>query len=209
MVTALVCDEPAESAEIADRLGRFVAGRVTLDGVPLATLPLDTVRRRVVVSDTTSTLFSGLLREELDIAGGGDTAVLTRAIHTASAQDALEALPDGIDTRVEERGRSFSGGQRQRLVLARALVTDPEGLVLVEPTSAVDAHTEARIAERLRAARAGRTTVVVTASPLLLDRVDTVSFVSGGRVVASGTHRELLASVPAYRRTVTRGEEDP
>ena len=207
-VTGLVCDEPAESAAIADRLGRFVPGRVTLDGVPLAALPLDTLRRRVVVSDTTSTLFSGRLREELDIAGGGDTAVLTRAVHTASAQDALEALPDGIDTRVEERGRSFSGGQRQRLVLARALVADPEVLVLVEPTSAVDAHTEARIAERLRAARAERTTVVVTASPLLLDRVDTVSFVSGGRVVASGTHRELLATVPAYRRTVTRGEDE-
>ena len=207
-ITALVCDEPADSAAIADRLGRFVPGEVTLDGVPLAALPLDTVRRRVLVSDTTSTLFSGRLRDELDIAGSGDTAVLTRAVHTASAEDALEALPDGIDTRVEERGRSFSGGQRQRLVLARALVADPEVLVLVEPTSAVDAHTEARIAERLRVARTGRTTVVVTASPLLLDRVDSVAFVSGGRVVASGTHRELLATLPAYRRTVTRGEED-
>ena len=208
LLTALVCEEPAESAAIADRLGRFVPGRVTLGGVPLEALPLDTVRRRVLVSDTTSTLFSGRLREELDIAAGGDTAVLTRAIHTASAQDALEALPDGIDARVEERGRSFSGGQRQRLVLARALVAEPELLVLVEPTSAVDAHTEARIAERLRAARAGRTTVIITASPLLLDRVDTVSFVSGGRVVASGSHRELLATVPAYRGAVTRGEED-
>jgi len=207
-ITALVCEEPADSTVIADRLGRFAPGEVTLDGVPLAALPLDTVRRRVLVSDTASTLFSGRLRDELDLAGSGDTAVLTRAIHTASAEDALEALPDGIDTRVEERGRSFSGGQRQRLVLARALVADPDVLVLVEPTSAVDAHTEARIAERLRGARAGRTTVVVTASPLLLDRVDSVAFVSGGRVVASGCHLELLATVPGYRRTVTRGEED-
>jgi len=207
-LTALVCDEPAESTAIADRLGRFVPGDVTLDGVPLAAMPLDTVRRRVLVSDTASTLFSGRLRDELGLAGDGDTALLTRAIHTASAQDALEALPDGVDTRVEERGRSFSGGQRQRLVLARALVADPAVLVLVEPTSAVDAHTEARIAERLRAARAGRTTVIITASPLLLDRVDCVAFVSGGTVVASGEHRELLATVPAYRRTVTRGEED-
>ncbi|MBA2456361.1 MAG: ABC transporter ATP-binding protein [Nocardioidaceae bacterium] len=209
LITALVSDEPTESAAIADRLGRFIPGEVTLDGVSLADLSLDTLRRRVVVSDTASTLFSGRLREELDLSGHhGDTAVLTRAIHTASAQDALEALPDGIDARVEERGRSFSGGQRQRLVLARALVADPEVLVLVEPTSAVDAHTEARIAERLREHRAGRTTVVVTGSPLLLDRVDTVTFVSGGRVVAEGSHRELLATVPAYRWIVTRGEED-
>ena len=207
-ITALVCDEPADSAAIADRLGRFVPGDVELDGVPLADMSVDTVRRRVMVSDTASTLFSGTLRDELDMTDSGDTAVLTRAIHTASAQDALEALPDGIDARVEERGRSFSGGQRQRLVLARALVANPEVLILVEPTSAVDAHTEARIAERLRDHRAGRTTVVVTGSPLLLDRVDIVAFVASGRVVAEGSHRELLATVPAYRWTVTRGEED-
>jgi ABC-type multidrug transport system fused ATPase/permease subunit len=118
------------------------------------------------------------------------------------------ALPDGLSSRVEERGRTFSGGQRQRLVLARALVADPDVLVLVEPTSAVDAHTEARIAERLHEARAGRTTVVVTASPLVLDRADQVAFVADGHVAAVGTHRELLAAAPAYRRTVTRGEED-
>ncbi len=208
LVTALVSADPAESAAIADRLGRFSPGQVSLGGLPLADLAVDTVRRRVLVSDTASTLFSGRLRDELDVAGTGNTALLDRAMHTASAQDALEALPDGIDARVEERGRSFSGGQRQRLVLARALIADPDVLVLVEPTSAVDAHTEARIAERLRDQRAGRTTVVITVSPLLLDQVDTVMFVSGGRVVADGTHRELLATVPAYRWTVTRGEED-
>ena len=108
---------------------------------------------------------------------------------------------------MEERGRSFSGGQRQRLVLARTLVADPEVLVLVEPTSAVDAHTEARIAERLRGHRAGRTTVVMTSSPLLLDRADKVVFIHQGRAVAAGTHRQLLDD-PRYRRVVTRGEED-
>ncbi len=103
-----------------------------------------------------------------------------------------------------ERGRSFSGGQRQRLVLARALALDPEVLVLVEPTSAVDAHTEARIAARLREHRAGRTTVVTSTSPLLLDAVDEVAFLVDGAVVATGSHTELLATVPAYRRVVTR-----
>ena len=95
-----------------------------------------------------------------------------------------------------ERGRTFSGGQRQRLVLARALALDPEVLVLVEPTSAVDAHTEARIAQRLRGHRAGRTTVVTTSSPLLLERVDAVAFLVGGRVVATGTHAELMRARP-------------
>ncbi len=95
----------------------------------------------------------------------------------------------GLDTEVTERGRSFSGGQRQRLVLARALAADPEVLVLVEPTSAVDAHTEARIAARLRDHRAGRTTVVTTVSPLLLDAVDEVAFLVDGRVVATGHPR--------------------
>lgn len=206
-LTALVSDEPAETARIADRLGRFAPGQVTLGGVPLTELPTEVIRRRILVSDPASTLFSGTLRDELTL-GDRDEPAVARAIDAASADDVLVALPDGLASRVEERGRTFSGGQRQRMVLARALVADPDVLVLVEPTSAVDAHTEARIAERLRDVRAGRTTVVVTASPLMLDRVDRVAFVADGRVVAVGAHRELLAAVPAYRHTVTRGEEE-
>ncbi|MCB0896943.1 MAG: ATP-binding cassette domain-containing protein, partial [Nocardioidaceae bacterium] len=121
--------------------------------------------------------------------------------------DVLDALPDGLDTVVAERGRTFSGGQRQRLVLARALAAEPEVLVLVEPTSAVDAHTEARIAARLHGHRAGRTTVVTTSSPLVLDRADVVAFLRDGRVVATGTHAELLDREPEYRRVVTRESE--
>ncbi len=129
------------------------------------------------------------------------------ALRTASAEDVLVALADGLDSEVEEKGRSFSGGQRQRLVLVRALLADPSVLVMVEPTSAVDAHTEARIADRLRDYRSGRSTVVLTASPLLLDRVDEVIFVAADRVVASGSHRSLLETEPRYRRTVTRETE--
>jgi sulfate transport system ATP-binding protein len=105
----------------------------------------------------------------------------------------------------------LSGGQRQRVALARALLTDAEVLVLVEPTSAVDAHTEATVAERLVAARAGRTTVLVTASPLLLDRADEVVLLAGDRVLATGTHHELLhrddEAGAVYRDTVLRGED--
>jgi ABC-type multidrug transport system fused ATPase/permease subunit len=130
------------------------------------------------------------------------------ALAVANAQDVLDALPEGLDAEIDERGRSFSGGQRQRLVLARALLADPEILVLVEPTSAVDAHTEARIARDLRASRRGRTTVIVTTSPLVLDQADRVVLVDRGRAVAEGTHRELLATSERYREIVTRGENE-
>ncbi|WP_343954418.1 ABC transporter ATP-binding protein, partial [Nonomuraea longicatena] len=127
--------------------------------------------------------------------------------HAACATDIVDALPDGLDAVVAEAGREFSGGQQQRLRLARALLTDPEVLILVEPTSAVDAHSEARIAERLAKARAGRTTLVVTTSPLVLDRTDQVVYVQDGRLHAQGTHRELLDTSPEYTATVTRGED--
>jgi ABC-type bacteriocin/lantibiotic exporter with double-glycine peptidase domain len=205
-LTALVADEPDETAAVADRLGRYSPGQVRWGDVPLEQLSRDVVRRRILVSDTGSNLFSGDLQEALDVHGHGLEAV-TAALSAASGEDILEALPGGLHAEVAERGRSFSGGQRQRLVLARALAADPEVLVLVEPTSAVDAHTEARIAERLPEQRAGRTTVVTTTSPLMLDCADHVAFFEAGRVVAVGTHRDLLRDVPAYRHVVTREEE--
>jgi ABC-type multidrug transport system fused ATPase/permease subunit len=207
-LTALVCAQPEVSAGIADRLGGYAVGSVTLAGVPLGSLPRAVVRRRILVSDPGATLFSGTLREQL--AGGrpAEELVLAKAVHTAAAEDVLEALPGGMEAPVDERGRSFSGGQRQRLTLARALTADPDVLVLVEPTSAVDAHTEARIARRLAAHRAGRTTLAVTASPLLLEHADHVLFVEHGRVVAEGSHRDLLSAHERYRQTVTRGAED-
>ena len=206
-MVALVSESPDESAALAERLGlasAVVDDDVLLGDVPLSSLTRQEVRRRVVVSDTAATLFSGRLRHGLDVRGHGD---LERAVDTASAADVLDGLPDGFDTWVAEKGRSFSGGQRQRLVLARALTLDPEVLVLVEPTSAVDAHTEARIASRLRAHRAGRITVVTSSSPLVLGAVDEVAFVQQGRVVAVGPHDQLLDEVPDYRLVVTRESE--
>lgn len=207
VLTAIVSDRPDDSAHLADRLGLCAPqpdADVTLGGTPLTSLPHAVVRERILVSDTGAALFAGRLADRLDERGNGDVA---RALHTASAEDVLEALPDGLDTVVTEKGRSFSGGQRQRLVLARALAADPEVLVLVEPTSAVDAHTEARIASRLREHRAGRTTVVTTASPLLLDAVDEVAFLRDGRVVAVGTHAHLLGTHADYRAVVVRDVE--
>ena len=209
MLTALVSRVPDETAELAARLGRLSPdGAVRLGETALAELPLDVVRRRIVVSEQEPVLFSGELRRQLDPwARAGDDEI-HRALDVASAQDILDALPDGLDAPVDERGRSFSGGQRQRLALARALIADPEILVLVEPTSAVDAHTEARIARTLRTARAGRTTVITTTSPLVLDQADRVVLVEDGATVVAGTHRELLRTSADYRDTVTRGESD-
>ena len=209
LLTCVVSANPHESAAIADRLGRFAdSAGATLGGVPLRELPLDAVRRRILVGEPDPMLFSGTLRTVLDPWGGATDADILSAVSIAAAEDVLEALPDGLDELVDERARSFSGGQRQRLALVRALLADPEILILVEPTSAVDAHTEARIAARLRQARSGRTTVVVTASPLVLDRADAVAFLTDGRVTATGVHRELLRESPDYRLTVTRGEEE-
>lgn len=210
-MTAVVSAQPEESAALADRLGRFgSAEAVTLGGVSVDALPLAAVRERIVVSETDPRLFSGVLRDELVSAAGRDVtdADLWAAIEVANAGDAVDATPDGLDGVVEERGRSLSGGQRQRLALARVLLRDADTLVLVEPTSAVDAHTEARIGQRLRAARAGRSTVVMTSSPLLLDNADRVVFLANGVVRATGTHEELLESSPAYRSVVLRGEEE-
>lgn len=208
--TVVVSARPEDSAALADRLGRFGAAEtdVRLDGTRLADAPLADVRRRIVVSENDPRLFTGTLRDELDPWGDHDDATILEALAVASGDDVLEALPGGLDNEVEERGRAFSGGQRQRLALTRALLTGAETLVLVEPTSAVDAHTEARIAERLTAARRGRTTVVMSASPLILDKADHVVFLRDGTVAAAGTHDRLMADHPDYRRTVVRGEED-
>ncbi|WP_371405033.1 ABC transporter ATP-binding protein/permease [Kribbella sp. NBC_00662] len=209
LLTAVVSAESDSYAELADRLGRYdESSEVRYGGVTLASATRADVRERILVSDTGAQMFTGVLRTELDPDGRRTDDELMAALRTASAEDVLVALPDGLDSEVEEKGRSFSGGQRQRLVLVRALLADPSVLVLVEPTSAVDAHTEARIADRLRDHRAGRSTVVLTASPLLLDRVDEVIFVAAGRVVATGKHRDLLETEPHYRRTVTRQTEE-
>jgi len=209
LLTAVVSARPEESSALADRLGRFGqdAAGVRLGSTSLLDLPLETVRRRVVVSESDPRLFTGTLRDELDPWGRFDDATILRTLSVASGEDVLEALADGLDSEVEERGRSFSGGQRQRLALTRALLTGAETLVLVEPTSAVDAHTEVRIAGRLAAAREGLTTAVMTASPLLLDQADRVLFLQDGIVTARGTHHELLHTNPAYRAVVIRGED--
>ncbi|MBX9394564.1 ABC transporter ATP-binding protein/permease [Streptomyces sp. TRM72054] len=216
-LTAVVCGDPDAAGRLAERLGGHPSEKgtsVLLGGVPLDDLPLDRARAAVLVQDKDPVLLSGSLRELLDVPASGKVRA-EAALAAAQCEDVLAALVQGsldaddpMDARITERGRSLSGGQRQRLALARSLITDPEVLVLDEPTSAVDSHTEARIAEGLRELRAGRTTVVFTSSPLLLDRADRVVLVHEGEVAAVGVHRELVHKEPRYRAVVTRETEE-
>jgi ABC-type multidrug transport system fused ATPase/permease subunit len=156
------------------------------------------------VSEIEPRLFSGELRYELMPHGLVDDERIYEVLRATSSLDVLDALEEGLATTVEERGRGFSGGQRQRLSLARAILTNAEVLVLVEPTSAVDTHTEGRIAARLRETREGHTTLLATTSPLLLEKMDLVYLVEGGRVSDQGTHDELVARSARYRQIVLR-----
>lgn len=213
LLTAVVCGDPDAAGRLAERLGGHApegGPSVLLGGVALDDLPLAAARTAVLVQDKDPVLLSGSLRDLLDVPASGsvDTG---EALAAAQCDDVLETLVQGsvgsadpLDAHITERGRSLSGGQRQRLALARSLLTDPEVLVLDEPTSAVDSHTEARIAEGVRRLRDGRTTVVFTSSPLLLDRADRVVLVHEGEVAAVGVHRNLVDTEPRYRAVVTR-----
>ncbi|GAB7030922.1 ABC transporter ATP-binding protein [Streptomyces sp. NPDC021749] len=208
LLTALVAARPAESAAVVDRLGRFAGSAATWGAVRLDEIPLRRVRERILVADNEADLFAGSLREVVSGRRDRTDAAIGRALHTALAEDVVRALPDGLDSPVAAQGRNLSGGQRQRLRLMRALLADPEVLLAVEPASALDAHTEAAVAARLHSARAGRTTVVTTSSPLLLDHADVVCFLVDGKVAAVGRHRRLLDDVPEYRRLVARDADE-
>ncbi|MDT0266040.1 ABC transporter ATP-binding protein [Streptomyces sp. DSM 44915] len=218
-LTAVVCGSPDFAERLAERLGGHPAEpgdeeSARLGGVALDAVPLVEARAAVLVQDKDPVLLSGTLAKLLDVPASGRVSA-ERALRAAHCHDVLDALSrattdgsrDPMRGMITERARSLSGGQRQRLALARSLLTDPEVLVLDEPTSAVDAHTEAGIASGLRALRAGRTTVVFTSSPLMLDQADEVVFVQDGAVAAVGPHRDLLRDTPAYRAVVTRDTE--
>ncbi|MGH8792678.1 MAG: ATP-binding cassette domain-containing protein, partial [Stackebrandtia sp.] len=185
----------------------YVDSDAAAEGVPLRDIPLDALRRLILVADNDGHLFAGPLREALDVHGAHDDAQILDAVRVAVAGDAVDSL-GGLDGELDAEGRNVSGGQRQRLRLARSLLVDPEVLILLEPTSAVDAHTESRVAERLAAARRGRTTVVASTSPLMLEHADQVAFVSDGKVKAVGPHRLLWKNAPEYRALVARDAQE-
>ncbi len=202
---AVAAADSDQTADLFDRLGGHAEAEARFGEVPVARMDREELRRRVLVAEHDAYLFAGTVAAVIaarDGAGRVDAAVAA-----ASAGDVVDALPEGLDTEVGNQARTLSGGQRQRLRLARALAADPEVLLLHEPTSAVDSHTEARIVDRLAAARAGKTTAVATTSPLWLGRADRVAFLQGGKVLAVGTHRELVVHRPDYHALVAREAE--
>ncbi|WP_406154940.1 ABC transporter ATP-binding protein/permease [Streptomyces sp. NBC_01023] len=210
LLTALVSARPAEAAAVVDRLGRFTASDVTWGSVRLDAVHPAQLRERILVADNEAYLFAGTLREALVGRQDRGEDAIARALHTAVAEDIVAGLPEGLGSALDALGRNLSGGQRQRIRLAGALLADPEVLLAADPTSAVDAHTEAAVAARVKEARTGRTTLVTTTSPLFLERADTVYYLVDGVAAAVGSHAELLRDHPGYRALVARstGEEE-
>lgn len=193
---------------LVPRLRDATSGAVLLDGVDVRDLPLVDLRRHVGMAFEEPILFSASVRENV-LLGRPDAGedALGEALEIAKA-DFVDDLPWGLDTRVGEQGLSLSGGQRQRLALARAIVGRPRVLVLDDPLSALDVHTEAEIEAALASVLAGTTGLIVAHRPSTVALADRVALLAGGRIAAVGTHRELLRSEPAYRALLSEEAEE-
>jgi ABC-type multidrug transport system fused ATPase/permease subunit len=177
-------------------------GSVLLDGVDLRTLREGAVSSQVAFVAQSTFLFDDTVRDNVTLGGDFTDEQVHEALRVAAADDFVARLPEGLDTHVGERGASLSGGQRQRLALARAVIRRPRLLVLDDATSAVDPSVEARILDALRAADRPVTVVVVAYRQATIALADEVVWIENGRLVARGSHDELLAQVPGYARLV-------
>ncbi|RLP97248.1 ABC transporter ATP-binding protein [Micromonospora sp. CV4] len=217
-VLGVLAYDPSEAEALVALLSGRVPredhrGTLYVDGVPAEDLHIDALRGAVLVEQHDVALFEGTLRDNLAAGADVDETVLRAAVRAAAAEDVLDAHPQGIDRQLTERGANLSGGQRQRIGLARALVADPPVLVLHNPTTAIDAVTEAYLADGLASARGtagahgtagARSTVLISSSPALLRVTHRVAVIDRGRVVAEGSHEHLLASDARYREEVLR-----
>lgn len=184
---------------LVPRLHEVTGGRITLDGEDVTAMPREELRARVAVAFEEPTLFSASVGENVLMGTDGDAGrtELDRALAVAQA-DFAHRLPEGTDTQVGEQGLSLSGGQRQRLALARAVVGRPRFLVLDDPLSALDVHTEAAVETALRRVLADTTALIVAHRPSTVLLADRVALLSGGRITAVGTHHELLRTNAEY-----------
>ncbi|MFY1634079.1 ABC transporter ATP-binding protein [Solwaraspora sp. WMMB335] len=188
---------------LVPRLYDVTGGRITLDGHDLRDLRLDELRQCVGMAFEDPTLFSMSVRENLTLGRPGATDAEVRAAIALAQADFVHSLPWGLRTRIGEQGLSLSGGQRQRLALARAVLGRPRVLVLDDPLSALDVHTEALVEQALRRVLTGTTALLVVHRPSTVALADRVALLDDGRIVAVGTHAELLATVPAYRSVLS------
>jgi ATP-binding cassette subfamily B protein len=194
---------------LVPRLIDATAGRITLDGRDIRDTTLDSLRSVVGVAFEEATLFSMSVRENLALGRPNATdAEIAEALSVAQA-DFVYDLPWGLTTRVGEQGLSLSGGQRQRLALARAVLGKPRLLVLDDPLSALDVHTESLVEEALARVLAGTTAILVVHRPSTVALADRVALLSDGVITAVGTHSHLLATVPAYRDVLSAEPGSP
>lgn len=197
-------------ASLVPRLYDVTSGRVALDGTDVRDLRLDSLRSTIAVAFEEAVLFSMSVRENIALGRPDATdADISEALKVAQA-DFVYDLPWGLDTRIGEQGLSLSGGQRQRLALARAVLGRPKVLVLDDPLSALDVHTEALVEQALARVLSGSTALLVVHRPSTVALADRVALLDDGRIAAVGTHSELLATVPAYRAVLSAAAEpDP
>jgi ATP-binding cassette subfamily B protein len=192
---------------LVPRLLDVTHGRVTVDGVDVRELALAELRSLVATAFEEPVLFSASVRENVTLGAAGATDEdVRRALRVARAAEFVDALPWGLDTRIGEQGLTLSGGQRQRLALARAVVGDPAVLVLDDPLSALDVHTEAEVEAALRRVLGSVTALVVAHRPSTVQLADRVALLADGRIAAVGTHSQLLAEVPEYRSLLSTME---
>ncbi|GII28069.1 ABC transporter ATP-binding protein [Planotetraspora mira] len=206
-VLGVAATDPADAAALLRCLSRQAdpdTGVIELDGVPLRDLDPADIRMAMLVAEHDADLFEGTLHGNVTAAApaAADPGAALAAMAAAGADEVALAVPRGGDATVSERGRSLSGGQRQRVALARALAADRPVLVVHDPTTAVDAVTEARIATGVREIRRGRTTILVTTSPALLAVADRVVLLDGGRIADTAPHADLVERHAAYRTAV-------
>ncbi|HET8641197.1 MAG TPA: ABC transporter ATP-binding protein [Pseudonocardiaceae bacterium] len=189
---------------LVPRLYDVTAGRITLDGVDIRELALHDLRRVIATAFEDPVLFSASVRENVALgAPWASDDDIAEALQVAHADGFVDALPWGVRTRIGEQGLSLSGGQRQRLALARAVVGKPAVLVLDDPLSALDVHTEAEVERALRRVLRNVTALVVAHRPSTVQLADRVALLSGGRIAALGTHSELLATDHRYRAVLS------
>ncbi|MFJ3941124.1 ABC transporter ATP-binding protein [Streptomyces parvus] len=204
---AVAAYQPRAAADLAAVLAVNVAPRayggvVRVGGREIGDLSIEAVREHLLVNPYDGEIFAGTLRTNIDPSGSGRE--IAEAVEASMLTDVVALHREGLDHVVRDRGANLSGGQRQRLSLARALAADTDVLVLHDPTTAVDAVTEQLIARNVAKLRRGRTTLVLTSSPALLDAADRVLVLDGGVITAEDTHRNLLAGDEAYCLAVAR-----
>jgi ABC-type multidrug transport system fused ATPase/permease subunit len=193
-------------ASLVPRFYDVTGGRLTVDGVDVRDLKVASLRRAVGIVSQDPFLFSATVRENIAFGAPDATdADVERAARLAQAHEFIEALPQGYDTVIGERGITLSGGQRQRVAIARALVIDPRILILDDATASVDATTEARIRMALREVMKGRTTIIIAHRLSTIALADELVVLDGGRIVARGTHDELIETSPVYRDIYEHG----